>query len=221
MIEFRKYFNIGDKIQVIPLSRYKKIEYTSQIADIYEDYIDIFNPIYKNSLIYFRNDEKLRIIMPKTEAIYEFDAKVIENRFGKIPIIRLKIVSELKKIQRRNYYRLKITKPIRFRKVDKNESIDKTSQYYEGIVLDISGGGLLFCAKHDMDKGELLEFELYIDNNKKLDLYGIIVRKQYDIQKSFLYEYGVKFQNISAANKDELVKFIFNEQRKLLKKGLI
>lgn len=221
MIEFKQYFKIGDKIQVISLDRLKKNEYISQIAEIHEDSIDIFTPIYKNSLVYFRNNETLKIIMPKTEAIFEFNAKVIDRRYGKIPIIKLIKTSKIIKIQRRDYYRLKITKPIWFKKIYKNKASNSISQYYEGILLDISGGGLLFCSKHEMEKNDLLELKIFISENKKLNLYGSIVRKQYDIQKSFLYEYGVKFENISIADKNALMKFIFEEQRKLLKKGLI
>lgn len=221
MNEFKQYYSIGDKIQIISLHRIKKTEYISQIAEIHDDSIDIFIPIYQNSLVYFRNDEILRIIMPKNEAIYEFDAKVISRSYGEIPIMKIVKISELFRIQRRDYYRLKITKPIRFKKVYKNEATNRISQYHEGILIDISGGGLMFCSKKEMEKGDLLELEILISENKKLNLFGLVIRRQYDIQKSFLYEYGIKFENISIADKNTLMKFIFEEQRKLLKKGLI
>lgn len=221
MNEFNQYFNIGDKIQVISSNKIKKNEYVSQIAEIHEDSIDIFIPIYKNSLVYFRNDEILKIIMPKAEAIFEFDAKVIGRIYGEIPIMKIVKISQLLRIQRRDYYRLKITKPIRFKKIYKNVDSNIVSQYHDGILIDISGGGLMFCSKKEMEKDDLLELEILISESKKLNLFGSIVRKQYDIQKSFLYEYGIKFENISIADKNTLMKFIFEEQRKLLKKGLI
>ena len=221
MIEFKKHFNLGDKIQVISLNRLKKTEYVSQIAEIYDDYIEIFNPIYKNSLVYFSYDEDLKIIILKSEAIFEFQSKVIGKRHGKIPIVRLKATSVLSKIQRRDYYRLKTTKAIRFKKIYPDDIFSDISHYYDGILLDISGGGMLFCSKYEMNKGDSLEVELFLNDDKKIVLYGNIIRKNFNIQKSFLYEYGVKFENLDLSDKDLLIRFIFNEQRKLLKKGLM
>lgn len=220
-MDLKKYFNIGDRIQVIPLDRKIKAEYVSQIADIFDGILDIFNPIYKSSLVYFRNDEALRIIVSKKEAVYEFDTKVLDKSFGKIPLIRLKIVSELNKIQRRGYYRLKITKTIKLRKIDKNKNEEDINSYYEGILADISGGGMLLFSKYDLDKNDLVEIEIKINENKMIILYGVVRRKQFDIGKSFLYEYGIEFQNMKNADREALIKFIFDEQRKLLKRGMI
>lgn len=221
MIEFKKHFNLGDRIQVISLDRLKKTEYVSQIAEIYDDYIEIFNPIYKNNLVYFSYDEALTIIILKSEAVFEFQSKIIGKKGGEIPTLRLKATSDLRKIQRRDYYRLKITKAIRFKKIFHDDSFSNISQYHEGILLDISGGGMLFCSKYEMYIGDLLEVEFFLNDDKKIVLNGNIIRKNFNIQKSFLYEYGVEFKNLDSSDKDLLIRFIFNEQRKLLKKGLM
>ncbi len=218
-MDLKKYFKIGDKIHVISKEKNTKKEYVSQIANIYDGFLDIFSPIYKGSLVYFRNDELLKIIISKEEAVYEFDARVFKKMFGKISIIRLKVVSELKKTQRRGYYRLKITRTIRMKKIDNNEK-DDMDNYHEGILSDISGGGALFFSKFEMDLNDLIELEFEIDKDNTLVLEGIINRKLFNIEKSFLFEYGIAFRNMKRNDRDILIKFIFDEQRKLLKRGL-
>ena len=221
MIDFEKILSIGDKIQVISLEKFKGVEYVSQVANVHKSYIDIFNPIYKNALVYFRFNEKLKIIVIKPEVILEFKSKVVERGYGKIPVLRLEPISELRRIQRREYFRLKILKSFEYKVIDDKNKKGEAPRLYSGIILDISGGGVLFSSKHDLDQNDLIEFELPLGKDGKIILTGKVVRKQYNVQQSFLYEYGVKFEDLNTKDKELLIKFIFDEQRRLLKKGLI
>ena len=219
ILDLNDFFKIGNKIQVISKERNTKTEYISQIAGVYNEFLDIFNPIYKGSLVYFRDGESVKIIIPKKEGVYEFDTVVLEKRYGKISIIRLKAVSELKKTQRRGYYRLKLTRTIKIKKSNDNDN-ENSGNYHEAILSDISGGGALFFAKLEMSLNDLVGLEIKIDEKNILFLKGIIKRKMFNIEKSFLFEYGVEFKNMKRSDRDTLIKFIFNEQRKLLKRGL-
>ena len=222
MISLNKFINIGDKLQVKAIDKRNNNSYVSQISDIKDgDIIEILFPIYKNNIVYFLDGERLELILYKQEAIFELLTIVEGKIFGNIPTLRLKVVSELKRIQRRNFYRLKIVKPIKYRIIDILDNSDKTIKYHEGILLDVSEGGIMFYSKKEMEIKDLLELEIKLDTNSKMILKGTIVRKQYNTEKSFLYEYGVRFEEISKADKDILMKFIFQEQRKQLQKGLI
>lgn len=220
-MDLNKYFKIGDRIQIVPKNREKKHEYISQIAGIYDGYMDVLNPIYKSSLVYFRNDELLSVVIPKKEAVYEFKSKVTERSFGKVSLLRLKILSELNRVQRRDYYRLKITRTIELKKINTNKKEEENNGYYEGILADISGGGVLFFSKLELNLNDLIKLKISLDENKTFELNGIIKRKEFNIEKSFLYEYGAEFKNMKRIDRDILIKFIYDEQRKLLKRGLI
>lgn len=219
ILDLNNFFKIGDRIQVISKERNTEKEYISQIAGFYNEFLDIFNPICKGSLVYFRDGEILKIIIPKKEGVYEFDAVVLEKKYGKIMVIRLKAISELKKTQRRGYYRLKITRIMKVRKID-NDADGNSSNHYEAILSDISGGGALFFTKLEVNLNDLVGLEIKIDDKNILSLKGIIKRKMFNIEKSFLFEYGVEFKDVRKSDRDALIKFIFNEQRKLLKRGL-
>lgn len=136
--------------------------------------------------------------------------------------MRLKVVSEPIRIQRRNFYRLKIVKPVEYRIINNlKDSEEEMPKYNEGVLLDISEGGLMFCTKKEMEESDLLELIIDIGINKGLKLKGIIVRKQYNADKSGLYEYGVRFSEINKKARNLLMKYIYEEQRKLLKKGML
>lgn len=220
LLDLKSNLNIGDRLQVIPLGRKTDNEYISQLAEIVDDeFLYIFIPLYKNNFVYFRNSEILRIIAPKKDAVYSFDAEILEKDYDKVPIIKLKRITNLVKIQRRGYYRLKITKLIKIRKCNMED--EENNSQHEGILVDISGGGALFFSKFQMEPKDIIEVDLNIDDKNSITLYGMIKRKHYDINKSFLYEYGIEFQSLKTSVRDILIRFIFDEQRKLLKRGLI
>lgn len=218
-----KIFSIGDKVNVKAMDKSNKHIYVSQITDICEDeIIEISFPIHKNKTIYFINGEKLILVIGKQDAVFEFQAVVVEKKYENIPIMRLKVVSEPIRIQRRNFYRLKIVKPVEYRIINNlKDSEEEMPKYNEGVLLDISEGGLMFCTKKEMEESDLLELIIDIGINKGLKLKGIIVRKQYNADKSGLYEYGVRFSEINKKARNLLMKYIYEEQRKLLKKGML
>ncbi|HHY77112.1 MAG TPA: hypothetical protein GX498_01215 [Clostridiales bacterium] len=222
MVAINLPFKIGDKVNVRVANKPSNSSYVSQVTDIcQDDIIEISFPMHKNKTIYFINGERLKVVVGKKEAVYEVETVVIGKRYENIPVIRLKIISKPLKIQRRNYYRLKIVIPIHYRTIDSSKQKDSESkEYKEGVLLDISEGGIMFCTKEDIKENDLLEIVMDINKNKKMIFIGNIIRKQLNEEKTDLYEYGVKFNELSKHDRNALAKFIFTEQRKLLKKGI-
>jgi len=218
-----KFFRIGDKVNIKTFNKSSNNTYVSQVTDISDDdIIEISFPIHKNKTIYFINGEKLLLVIGKQEAIFEFQAVVVEKRHENIPVIRLKVVSEPIRIQRRNFYRLKTIKSIGYRIINNlNSSEEENIRYDEGIILDISEGGLRFCTNKEMQEYDELEMIIDIGVHKGMKLKGIITRKDFNEEKSGLYEYGVRFSEINKQVRNLLMKYIYEEQRKLLKKGML
>ncbi|MFZ5352061.1 MAG: flagellar brake protein [Bacillota bacterium] len=220
MSYFERNFSIGDKIHIQLMNNYDNHQYTSQIAEIHGNNVfDAVIPIYKGRIIYIKNDALIDIVVPRGEAIYEFRAKIVNKLFGKIPLLRLEVVSEIRKIQRRNYFRLKFIQNIYVRKVI-NIKEKEFGERITGSMLDISGGGLCFTCTEELDDRDVVELSMNL-NNIKLLLLGKIVRKSYTANPVAPYTYGVQFENITEIQRNEIMKFIFEEQRKLAKKGLI
>lgn len=223
MMSLSKLFKIGDKVNVKAMGKSDYYTYVSQVTDIFGDeFIEISFPMYKNRTIYFINGEKLILVIGKREAVFEFQAVVIEKKYENIPIMRLKVISEPIRIQRRNYYRLKIIKPIRYRLIDASmDSEDESVKYNKGFLLDISEGGIMFCTKEELEEKDSLELIFDIEDRKDVIFKGKIVRKIYNAEKSGIYEYGVEFDEINKKDRNKLAKFIFAEQRKMLKKEML
>ncbi len=215
-----KHFSIGEKIHIELINNYDNHQYTSQIAEIHDDgTLDVVIPIFKGRIIYFKNESIIKIIIPRGEAIYEFKAKIINKIFGKIPLLRLMLVSEIKKIQRRDFFRLKCIQSLHVRKVI-NIKEKEFGETINANTLDISGGGLAFTCSAEFGDNDILEVSLTV-NGVSLTIFGRIVRKTYTGNPGIPYNYGISYENITEIQRNEIMKFIFGEQRKLAKKGLI
>jgi len=136
-----------------------------------------------------------------------------------IPLLRLKVFPDINKIQRRDYYRLKLMKDAEIRLVEDLKT-RKYGEVLKGNLHDISAGGLLFSSNKQLEKDAMLEFKLDL-NGKKLIIFGIIVRRTLAANSKTQYHYGVKYDRMSEFERNEINRYIFEEQRRLIKKGLI
>jgi c-di-GMP-binding flagellar brake protein YcgR len=220
MQEVNKFLYIGARINLLVMNNYNQSQYVSRVDNINEDgSIDVLIPISKRKIVYINNDTALKVIIASEGAIYEFKAEIVEKLFGVVPLLRLKRVSDIQKIQRRNYFRLKATNKFKIRKViNLKEAI--YNEYFEVTMVDISGGGLAFNAEIELDINDLIEVNMDL-NSKTINLLGKIVRADKDEDKAKMFSYGVNFEKIAEIERNVIMRYIFEEQRKLAKKGLI
>lgn len=221
MQDIRKFICIGEKINLLLLNGYDNHQYVSRVEEINEDEtIDVLIPIAKNKIVYIKNDTVLKVIVAKEGAIFEFKAKIVNKLFGAIPLLRLVRVSEINKIQRRNYFRLKVVEPIHVKQVISLKEKLYDEQFSANMV-DISGGGLAITANKELNINDLIEVTMNLNSNL-INILGRVVRKEIKEEvKVNKFAYGVTFEKITELERNIIMRFIFEEQRKLAKKGLI
>lgn len=221
MQDINKYLQLDEKINLVLENGYDRHEYVSRVENINEDgTIEVLIPIYRNRIIYIKNDTILKVIVSREGAIYEFRAKIVNKLFGVIPLLKLERISDINKIQRRNYYRLKVVKSIKFRKiVNLKEKIFE--EYVNAVSVDISGGGLCFSSTADLEINDLIEINMEL-SGKNITIFCKVLRREIKEDDEFnRFLYGVSFEKIAEFERNIIMRFIFEEQRKLAKKGLI
>jgi c-di-GMP-binding flagellar brake protein YcgR len=87
-------------------------------------------------------------------------------------------------------------------------------------MVDISGGGLAFNSDIELDINDLVEVSMNLNSNA-INLIGKIVRADKNEEKLKKFSYGVNFEKIAEIERNVIMRFIYEEQRKLAKKGLI
>jgi c-di-GMP-binding flagellar brake protein YcgR len=220
MQDINKFLSIGAKIHLLIMNDNNQSQYVSRVDNINEDgTIDVLIPISKRRIVYINEDTVLKVIITKEAAIYEFKAEIENKLFGVDPLLRLKRTSDIQKIQRRNYFRLKSLNTIKIRKiVNLKEAI--FSEYFNATMVDISGGGLAFNSELELDINDLIEISVTLNSNT-INLLGMVVRAERNEDNLKIIGYGINFEKITETERNIIMRFIFEEQRKLVKKGLI
>jgi c-di-GMP-binding flagellar brake protein YcgR len=221
MLDLKKFLVVGEKIQIEYFDEIgRHNDYKSQIVEIHDnELVDVLIPIHKKREVYLRQDTVIKIIVTKGEAVYEFRAVLYETLFESIPLMRLKLLTEMNKIQRRDFYRLKVMIDIQVRLVEDYDG-KKYGEASKGNILDISSGGLSFCSRTEFQKKDMLELTLDLNDNK-LIVFGEIVRRTLNDNYRAPYSYGVKYVKMNVTETNIITKFIYEEQRRLIKKGII
>ncbi len=221
MQDINKYLQLDEKINLVLDNGYDRHEYVSRVENINEDgTIEVLIPIYKNRVIYIKNDTILKVIVSREGAIYEFRAKIVNKLFGVIPLLKLERISDINKIQRRNYYRLRVAKSIRFRKII-NLKEKQFDEYVNAVTVDISGGGLCFSSTKELELNDLIEISIELTGKAITVFCKVLRREMKEDDELSRFMYGVAFEKIAELERNIIMRFIFEEQRKLAKKGLI
>ena len=94
----------------------------------------------------------------------------------------------------------------------------------EAIAVDISGGGLRFVANMPGTKGDYLVLSLRLENesmNYLLEIVGKVLLCQ-EIEsgdKEKKYEYRINFLMRDQKEREKIIKYIFEQERKSRQKG--
>jgi Predicted glycosyltransferase len=155
--------------------------------------------------------------------LYMFQSMVsARDTRDNIALLKIEQISEITRVQRRAYFRLGCSMPVKFRLVENmNEMVNKNIQYRNTIASNLSGGGMCLLLEENIEVGKMVECEIYTEE-KVIHFFGKVVRHDKSpYEGKYKYEAGIVYIRINNNDRESVVKFIFNEQRKLRKKGLI
>ena len=232
-----KYIAPGSRIELQKTKRYRNDEeknkvYVSQVVDILsDDRIEISMPMEKTKLILLPVDVEYDLYIFTPNGLYQCYARVVDryknnNRFS----LLVELTSNLRKYQRREYYRFSCALEMNSRPLQEEEvqAIEKNSviltpelPLQRSVIVDISGGGLRFVAEYAYEVGSLVlcRYFLWIDGeNKEYNLCGKVLSvKEVDNRPGF-FEHRVQYVNMDKDNREEIIRYIFNEERKIIRK---
>lgn len=221
MTKHQDLFKIGDRIEITREGLKESKIYPSQILDSPKTNIFIISgPIYKNNIIPLHKGETIDIAyLVENRGMYVFKAKIIEKKYDPIYKLKVEKISQTKKYQKREYYRFEASIP-----VVKKHTID-TGQGEKVIVekcktKNISGGGLNLLSNFKHGKGDMVTCSFNI-NHRTIEAEAKILRIEPVDTYDYKYSLGIHFLDIKERDRDEIIKFIFEQERILREKGLI
>lgn len=238
MIE--KFISPGDKLElkstvsvVLPDGTEGVKTYRTSVYDILDDgRLELVMPMEQTKLVLLPVDGEYDVCFFSHGGMYRADVRIVDRqKINGTYILVVEMISNLHKYQRREYYRFNCVIEMKAREMTRQESeafakgltyLISEKDMTRGVIVDISGGGTRFVSRQKFHEDSILlmSFKLPIMENERSFLLAAKVIYSGEIEnRSNEFENRVKFEFIDTTTREEIIKYIFDEERKNRKNG--
>lgn len=237
----------GDKVEVMRTSglannQSDKKVYYSMLVDIdAEDRLTVTMPIEAGKVVPLAVGDRYWLVFYTHSGIYQAKASIVtRERQGNVHVMILRTLTELERIQRRQFYRIECVMDVEYRIMDEAEAkgyeilrtkayktmedrvkikrllVPSGNNWNKGVVVDISGGGMRFNTKETHENPSYLELRFLLN-------IGPVVKEILTPARVIHYtavrniqgtkEFRVEFVEIPTKQREDIVQFVFNEDR--------
>ena len=242
-----KIVKLGDQLELTKLNvsaissekfskNIKKKTYFSKIYDIIgKDKLKIAMPMDGTQVIVPTINTRYELSIRTKGGIYHCKGIMIERyKENQLYIMILEIYTGLQKFQRRQHYRLACNLRITYRVLSTVEADLLTDPdaleafqeavseqgYLKGVTLDISGGGMRFTSEQPIEQNAsiLCKFSISVEGEENsFSVISHLVQSKEMPHRRKQYEHRVRFGHISNRDRETLIRFIFEEERRYRK----
>lgn len=231
-----QFVSVGNKIELQSVDRVEdtgdgneKKVYISKVYDILsEDTMEILMPMEQTKLILLPVDSVYDLIIYQESGLYQCLARVIDRyKSNNVFILVVELVSNLRKYQRREYYRFSCALEMCARNLQEEEleAVEQNLPYTltpglplkQSIIVDISGGGLRFLSSQRYEPGSMLYITYNLQKGiekKKYEIIGKVLSVKELENRKGTFEHRVQYYDMNSKIREEIIKYIFEEERK-------
>ena len=238
MIE--KFISPGDKLElkstvsvVLPDGTEGVKTYKTSVYDILDDgRLELVMPMEKTRLVLLPVDGEYDVCFFSHGGMYRADVRIVDRqKINGTYILVVEMISNLHKYQRREYYRFICVVEMKAREMTRQEldafakgitQLISEEDMVRGVIVDISGGGTRFVSRQKFNENSivLMSFSLPImERERSFLLAAKVIYSGVIENRANEYENRVKFEFIDTTTREEIIKYIFDEERKNRKNG--
>lgn len=215
----------------------------SQLVDFIDmDIISIATPIVSGRIYLLEVGENYNLCFYSSKGLYQCNCTILKNYKENNTIIAVvRITSNLEKYQRRQYFRLECIHEIEYRIITKEEELlerklrnedfrnaDERAEcrkrlsllskdWIQAAFTDLSGGGARLNSPQEHSQGDKIriKFDFVIGSElKKMVLGADVISSNRIMNRTGMYEHRVEFNDIMQKDREILIKYIFEQERK-------
>lgn len=230
---------IGTKVDIMPddvtgngNEEFNSV-FHSKVQDVFPNGdLEVDMPTVNGKLILLHNGVRYRVIFYTDKATYVAKAKVVERyKSNNMFLLKIRILTQLEKFQRREYFRCECTLDVKYAALTE-EHIKKYDEwlaqkeqqdvepfmvpYYDGVALDISGGGIRFNSRQPLSSDGWAQIVFYLKTesfSREFTVIGKVLSSTY-MEESHRYENRIQFTHIKNDERETIIRFIFEQERK-------
>ena len=224
-----KYIATGSKVELHPIRKDSNVEksHISKVNQVLgDDKVEILMPVEDGKIVLLARNIPYDLVVYSSTGLYQCKVKASDRyKSGNIYIQQLELLTGIKKYQRREYYRYNCSVPVFSRSLtdEEKETLvwDDTLPGKEGESIDLGGGGVRFYVRQEYELEELIICTLKLelkDGIKNIQALGKVlnIKQVPDVR---MYEVRVQFEKISNKAREDIIQYIFEDERKRRKKN--
>lgn len=223
-------------------------QYLSKVMDFIDnDKLKLSMPMENGRVIPLTVGDKYNICFYTETGLFQCKAEIIDRyKDSNLYILVIQILSDLEKCQRRQYYRLESIIEFQYKIFSNEEEILKKrlllnefateemrlncekvlqklqNAWKPAIITDISGGGIRFNSDMQLDKEKKIKIRLPLifgGDKREIELLGDVVLSEPIINRRACFETRVEYSEISIEDRETIIKYIFEQERRMLRRG--
>lgn len=232
---------VGDKVEIRILQEVlrgyevsnKMHVYRSKLFDIVsEEEVIIAMPVEASKVVLLPRDVRYDLNFFASKGLFNCSAEV-KGRYkeGNLYSLSMRLTSELRKLQRRKFFRLDCLVDFTYFVLYDEEEKEMRDPYSAhechlrrfpedsrktGVIVDISGGGVRTITTDQLPpEGDLLVFfRVAMDDSEfAFSTFAHVINCKLLDNGSNRYESGLEFRKISQHDQERIVRYIFQEER--------
>lgn len=240
-----RVLKIGQRIEIKRIHQLKKdimgeVPFISKVLEITGDYtFTAALPTLDGDVVTLKPGNYYELTFAANQGAYSCKCEVLERfKFKNEYVYSLRVVSELKKIQRRHYFRIEKAIPMKCRvcteaekyaliKYERNEfeneqvkeehrlRLDEFEiQNVDAMIVNISGGGIKFSYPVNIKRGAIVAMRFAIDRDADIVAFGRILEDGICLPNSGDFVQRLEFIKLSKEDKERIIKFVFETERR-------
>ncbi len=227
----------GDRIELRPVEKNRSNSdsqataaksYISQVQSIISgERMEIVMPMEGTKLVLLPVDAVFDMYLTTFSGLYQCFVRIIDRyKSNNVYILAVELTSNLRRYQRREYYRFSCALEMKSRELIEEEAkvVDTVDEYLipglplkHSVIVDISGGGLRFLSNQQYAPESLIyiNYRLVIkDKVKDYNVVGKVLASRPSENRKGVFEHRVQYVNMGTDDREEIIRYIFEEERK-------
>ncbi len=241
----KNVLKVGDRIELKSINQVRLMEntnrvYLSRVLDILDDYrMNIAVPIESGHLVPLEIGSRYEMSFLTNSGLYMCKCE-IKNRLKQenLYYLAVSIISELKRDQRRQYFRLEKIIPLKYRVVSELEQrlryfmekkaykddrekrlvseklLQLEGTQFDGTIVNVSGGGIKFSSMTKHENGTSLMLDFSLVDGLRIEAEAKVIGSAEISNSKGKIEYRCEFKKIRKDLREAIVRYVFSEERK-------
>ncbi len=190
--------------------------YRSRVEEVLDNAMIVAMPMYRSVPVIVESGTEVLVRFVSDGGVYQLRSALQERTFQPIPLWTMSPISDLRKIQRRAFYRIESHLTATLSAGEGTDGVPETIEtppvIFQISTKDISAGGARIISKEEFSLGSEVYLEIELPGRDPVRSLGKVVRLETAAPDSGIFWVSIQFTSIEEQDRKKIVRFVFQRQ---------